>query len=216
MLAHESRLAQQSEASNVVASLNLTHTKAESKASNDSTVKQEEPSPAPQAQFTASRCNFRGGRGGKFNRGGRFGCGGRENIQCQVCSKFGHDASICYHRYAPPTMAPAYGIPYQYVHPGYVPQAQNSTANATMWPPQPINPVVYPLPPQAYVVQAAPTIATSNQLCDTDASHHMTGIALNPTNATALSGQDHVFLGNGQGLPIHSISSKSIPSPKKV
>lgn len=31
-------------------------------------------------------------------RGGR-GRGGRSNVQCQVCHKIGHDASICYHRF---------------------------------------------------------------------------------------------------------------------
>lgn len=44
--------------------------------------------------------NF-GGRGNREGRGrgrGR-GRGGRSSVQCQICHKSGHDASICYHRY---------------------------------------------------------------------------------------------------------------------
>jgi len=40
----------------------------------------------------------RGGRSGHHGRGGN-GRGGHSSIQCQVCHKFGHDASICYHRF---------------------------------------------------------------------------------------------------------------------
>lgn len=42
-------------------------------------------------------------RGGRFGRGGgRFSCGGGRlgTIQCQLCHKPGHDASICYHIYS--------------------------------------------------------------------------------------------------------------------
>lgn len=45
----------------------------------------------------------RGGRGG--DRGGRSGgrggrSGGRSKVQCQICQKFGHDASVCWNRNA--------------------------------------------------------------------------------------------------------------------
>lgn len=40
----------------------------------------------------------RGDRSGHRGHGGN-GCDGRSSIQCQVCHKFGHDASICYHRF---------------------------------------------------------------------------------------------------------------------
>jgi hypothetical protein len=40
----------------------------------------------------------RGGHSGCRGHGGN-GCGGRSSIQCQVCHKFGHHASICYHRF---------------------------------------------------------------------------------------------------------------------
>lgn len=44
----------------------------------------------------------RGPRGGRFRgRGGRGG-GPRAYIQCQICHKTGHDASICYHRLSVP------------------------------------------------------------------------------------------------------------------
>lgn len=40
------------------------------------------------------------GRGGRGNKGDKpRGKGNR--VQCQVCSKYGHDASICYHRFNP-------------------------------------------------------------------------------------------------------------------
>jgi len=39
-----------------------------------------------------------GERGGRSGRRGN-GCDGRSSIQCQGCHKFGHDASICYHRF---------------------------------------------------------------------------------------------------------------------
>jgi len=50
----------------------------------------------------------RGFRGGRFRgRGGRnFG---RGNIQCQICHKTGHDASICYHRLSVPPQYEGYG-----------------------------------------------------------------------------------------------------------
>jgi len=53
------------------------------------------------SHFPSYGSGFRGrggrGRGGRNGRGhgrGRFG-----NVQCQVCFKFGHLASMCYHRF---------------------------------------------------------------------------------------------------------------------
>lgn len=48
------------------------------------------------SHFPSYGSGFRG-RGGRNGRGrgqGRFG-----NVQCQVCFKFGHLASMCYHRF---------------------------------------------------------------------------------------------------------------------
>lgn len=45
---------------------------------------------------------FRGGRGFNCGRGGRFW--GRFKVQCQICYKTGHDASVCYRRHS--TMMP--------------------------------------------------------------------------------------------------------------
>lgn len=233
LLAHESRIAKQTDVATAVASLNLSQaiskTESQPKSIDDTAVTADT---IPQAQFTASRGNFRGGRGGRFGSGGRGR--GRNNVQCQVCSKFGHSASVCYHRYTPqfaaPAMVPNFGNPYQYVRPGYVPPTANTTvwqypsaaaaapptAHATMWPQQAVVPqqaLFQPMVPQAFAVQAAPTFTASNLTGDTAASHHMSGIPPNPATATTLSGQDHVFLGNGQGLKIHSISSESVPSP---
>ena len=62
-------------------------------------------------QFPNSNPNF-GRRNGQFRgRGGRFGgrfrgssgrFGGRSNVQCQICSKTGHDASYCHYCFSAP------------------------------------------------------------------------------------------------------------------
>ena len=68
--------------------------------------------------------NGRGGRNfGRNNRGGRTsgrGCGGCDcfaDVQCQICYKFGHGASFCYHRleenYVPTLPPPASPAPAQ-------------------------------------------------------------------------------------------------------
>lgn len=41
-------------------------------------------------------------------RGGRFS--GRFKVQCQICFKPGHDASICYHRHS--SMMPVMSAPW--------------------------------------------------------------------------------------------------------
>lgn len=51
-------------------------------------------------QFDGSRSNH-GGRGFHSRGGGRSGC--RTRIQCQICSKMGHDAQVCYFRLSPQT-----------------------------------------------------------------------------------------------------------------
>lgn len=69
-------------------------------------------------QGNAQYANF-GGRGGYFRgrgpRGVRFrGRGGRDGgrayIQCQICYKTWHDASICYHRLSVPPSYEGYGV----------------------------------------------------------------------------------------------------------
>lgn len=69
-------------------------------------------------QGNAQYGNF-GGRGGYFRgRGPRGGCfrghggrgSGRAYIQCQICYKTGHDASICYHRLSVPPSYEGYGV----------------------------------------------------------------------------------------------------------
>lgn len=71
---------------------------------------------------------------GRFSRGGgsRGGC---ENTQCQICHRFGHDASYYYHQFNAAYGASAYGAPntssysgnlFQYVRP--------SISNTFAWP----------------------------------------------------------------------------------
>src|ERR1044072_1249190 len=44
--------------------------------------------------YNGGRGGYNGGRGGYNGGRGR----GRSSVQCQICFKYGHDASICYHR----------------------------------------------------------------------------------------------------------------------
>lgn len=48
------------------------------------------------SSFAGTRGGFRAGRSSCFRGGGRNG--GRTRVQCQICSKFGHDAKVCDHR----------------------------------------------------------------------------------------------------------------------
>ncbi|KAJ1384260.1 Retrovirus-related Pol polyprotein from transposon TNT 1-94 [Sesbania bispinosa] len=63
--------------------------------------------------FGGRSSNFRG-REGQFGRGrGRGGrYGGRYSIQCQICYRVGHEADVCYYRYAPGQFYPSFGPPH--------------------------------------------------------------------------------------------------------
>lgn len=75
-------------------------------------------------------------------------------------------------------------------------------------------PAFYPMPPQAFVSKASAALAQQlpNWLTDTGATYHMSGNPANAATSTPLTGQEHMFIGNGQGLPIHSICFESFPS----
>lgn len=171
--------------------------------------------------------NRRSGRGGRFGRGrggrsGRFG--GRSNVQCQVCYKVGHDAINCYHRFnanyvpasVPPQPQQFATNPYQYI--------RSAPQNALVWTNPAFAPAMAPATaapvyPQAFMGYAAtvngsntPLQQSQNWIVDSGASHHITGNPNNFATSTPLNGQEHVFLGNGKGLPINSVGSTSFTS----
>lgn len=67
-------------------------------------------------------------------------------------------------------------------------------------------------PPMAYIANSS---ATPSQFwyADSGASHHVTADSHNLLDATNLGGQNHLFVGNGQGLHISSIGTNSFTSP---
>jgi len=86
LLAHEMRLQKfKKAASTDSVSINLTS----APSTGDMSVSQTVP---PSSESTPSGSGYP--NSGRGRGGGRFG-----NIQCQVCLKFGHIASYCYHRF---------------------------------------------------------------------------------------------------------------------
>ena len=180
----------------------------------------------------------RGFRGGRFRgRGGRnFGRG--SSVQCQICNKTGHDASICYHRLSVPPQYEGYGAyagnfggtgGYN-THPnawmqgaaphsnvwmqGAAQRVPSGTAPRSSFPPQFGS--LRPSPPQAYLTGNESINSNSfntGWYPDSGATHHVTPDATNLMDAVSLSGSDQVHIGNGQGLPINSIGSLNFTSP---
>jgi histone deacetylase 1/2 len=187
--------------------------------------------------FTANR-----GRGGRNGRGrGRNGGGGRySNTQCQICFKTGHPAFECWHRsnlqYQPPMNAQyqagygAYQANYGPNLGGYgvmQPPALNYNGYGTYFgAPQPnFNPYQprFPPPARPSTSQVAPPNAlltntpsvsgSGTWYPDSGASFHVTADARNIQEPSFFDGADQVFIGNGQGLPIHSSGFSVFPSP---
>ena len=176
----------------------------------------------------------RGSRGGRFRgRGGRnFGRGG--SVQCQICYKMGHDASICYHRLSVSPQYEGYGA-FGGIFTGYggsangfghygpppnvwlqgaSPRTPSGPSSRPSFPAQHGN--FRPPPPQAYLTGNESINSNSlntNWYPDSGATHHVTPDATNLMDAVSLSGSDQVHIGNGQGLPINSIGSLSFTSP---
>ncbi|MCH82949.1 retrovirus-related Pol polyprotein from transposon TNT 1-94, partial [Trifolium medium] len=185
----------------------------------------------------------RGGRGGRNGgRGGRSR-GGRSNVQCQVCHKWNHDASICFHRfkrdYVPtiPLEDPQVSNPNPpWPQPHYRPTSRPPQSNYPY--PPPWNPYTWPKPqvpypmaanlytnpyapmmspqlqPQAFVASSSST-PSFNWYSDSGASHHVTSSSQNIHQLSPFEGPDQVYLGNGQGLSISHFGSSSFSSPLK-
>ncbi|XP_058750621.1 uncharacterized protein LOC131623633 [Vicia villosa] len=159
---------------------------------------------APQTEYS------RGGRGGRastYRGGGRNG--GRNRVQCQICSKPGHDAKVCYYRLPVPSSnasqwrapmvpvqasqwyqgAPAQHAPNQWIAPQFV---QMRTPAAAVRPDK---------QPQVYVAGtgAVASQSASPWYADSGATHHVTNSAEHFLDSIPASGTDQVTLGNGQG-----------------
>jgi histone deacetylase 1/2 len=181
----------------------------------------------PQADFNyggrSGSYRGRGGRGGR-NRG-RGGRGyGRSFVQCQICYKFGHDASYCYFRLTAPPQADGYGA-YggNYGGNGAPPNVwmQNfPRAPQLGFPPRPSFPSQFNMPkppsPQAYLTGNESSNSNSfnaGWYPDSGATHHVTPDVHNLGDAVSLTDSDQIHIGNGQGLSISSVGSMSISSP---
>nr|KYP40842.1 hypothetical protein KK1_037798 [Cajanus cajan] len=68
--------------------------------------------------------------------------------------------------------------------------------------------------PQAFVTNVIPPQQSQNWLVDSGAFHHVTADPNNLATKVPLTAPEHVFLGNGKGLPIKSVGSVSFTSPK--
>ncbi|KAL9325435.1 hypothetical protein ACSQ67_006080 [Phaseolus vulgaris] len=178
---------------------------------------------------------------GNSSRGGYFHCGrggrrggrnGRVSIHCQICNKYGHTTSICYHRLNPTYVAQPYNF-YPHSNPA---QLYNSHQNffpknvsAMVFsffcttsvfashqfsaPPQFCTAAVSNPLPQAYATQSVPTQQTQNWFIDSSASHHITTDATNLVEDVSTQEDENVFLGNEvekyrakEGLSIHKIA----------
>ncbi|GAU47127.1 hypothetical protein TSUD_247490 [Trifolium subterraneum] len=174
------------------------------------------------------------GRGGSFgrNRGGRSGSTGRNNAngntQCQICSKPNHIALDCWYRHQPQSQnhSAASGSQ-QAPPPGYFQEAYGPYSGQNFPPrygqyygygaPNPINwlsanpPPRFPTPPPSYpTAMLANGPSTSNPPSwypDSGASFHVTGDSRNIQEPTPFAGSEHIYMGNGQSLPIISSGS---------
>ncbi|GAU34785.1 hypothetical protein TSUD_205890 [Trifolium subterraneum] len=180
------------------------------------------------------------GRGGRFgrNRGGRSGSTGRNNAngntQCQICSKPNHIALDCWYRHQPQSQnhSAASGSQ-QAPPPGYFQEAYGPYSGQNFPPrygqyygygaPNPINwlsanpPPRFPTPPPSYpTAMLANGPSTSNPPSwypDSGASFHVTGDSRNIQEPTPFAGSEHIYMGNGQSLPIISSGSSIFNAP---
>ncbi|MCH95629.1 retrovirus-related pol polyprotein from transposon TNT 1-94, partial [Trifolium medium] len=182
LLSHESRLERMKKAP-IPDLVSVNVTQASSDVSSQSS-QSSQASSLPNESFANSYGN-RGGRGGRGGRnGGRGGrSGGRGKVQCQICQKFGHDATVCYHRFAAqPTAAQSLRAPSRG---GYPPR------------PPPPHQHFYPRQPQAYLTGADSHFAgpsSSQWYPDSGATHHVTNSPEHFIDSSSFSGSDQVML----------------------
>jgi Reverse transcriptase (RNA-dependent DNA polymerase)/gag-polypeptide of LTR copia-type len=138
------------------------------------------------AKTQPSNSNYRGksrGRGNSRGRGrGRQTNSAQEQLQCQICARWGHAALECYHRFDIRFTGPV-SSPSTQMSPGNV----NST-------------------PQALIVEPAPPTFTSTApppwYVDSGASSHVTNDLNAFSSYYPYTGPDAVHIGNGKSLSI--------------
>ena len=130
-------------------------------------------------------------RGGRTNRGrGRHQ--GRNTPRCQLCFKHGHQVIDCYERFNREFVQPPWqATPTTCRNSNPTPQANVATTNEIL---HPIANTWYP---------------------DSGASHHVTSNSNNIQNQAAYTGQDQLYIGNGQGMEILSTCNSVISSQHK-
>lgn len=197
-------------------SLNLTHTAPQS-TSPEAPQSGSTDSPNPQVPPSYVEPEYSSFRGGRSNRGGRGkGRGGRNsNVQCQVCSKVGHSALNCWHRFNQqfqPTVHPS--NPYT-ATPWLVPPVPYGQFPANVWTrpqaPQPRSSSAYPSP-STFIANTAPSTSAASWYPDSGASYHVTNDANNLQQVTPFEGHEQIYIGNGQGLVINSAGSSQFLS----
>jgi len=130
--------------------------------------------------------SFKGGRNMRGGCGGRGRGGRNSNIQCQVCSKFGHTTLTCWHQFnqqfVPPTSAPNTFAGNLGNYFGYAPPpefgAYYPPSNSWLRPQHQVRSPNTAVPPRAFLTNAssAPSISW---FPDSGASFHVTGDARN-------------------------------------
>jgi len=232
LLVHETRIAHKKTLASYVASINLTKGAKPNFTPNFSLNSAQEASGSSgssnlQAYVAHSNSvsgyrNYNGGnhyintsagRGGgcwNFSHGGRNGGhgGGRyANIQCQICHKYGHEATYCYQRHNDD-----YVLTRRMEYPD---QNQSQTsANPNQYQSQNLNSNNYQNQrlPQANLTSVALT-SSSYWYPDSGAYHHVTNVSQNIHQTTPFEGPDQITIGNGQGLNINSSGLTSFVSP---
>lgn len=199
-------------------SLNLTHVPPPSAPVDESQAPNTDSS-SSQSSHPHVEPDYNSFRGGKSNRGGRFGRsrGGRisrnSNTQCQVCSKFGHSALTCWHRFnsqfQPATAGPYFNQGSWYGAPNFHSQGAPNVWFRSSRPPAMISP-----PPSTFVANTLPPSSTSaSWFPDSGASFHVTNDAKNIQQPTPFEEHDQIFVGNGQGLNILSAGVSTVYAP---
>lgn len=209
LIAHELRLNKfKKQSVPDLASLNLTHATSQptSPDTTQSGYTDSSPSNPPSHTSEPDYSSFRGGRSNRGGKSGR-GRGGRNSgIQCQVCSKVGHSALNCWHRFNQQFQPQShYGSPYN-TAPWSTLQMPYGQFPANVWTRPQAKPATS-LAPSTFIANAAPSTSVASWYPDSGASFHVTNDANNIQQVTSFEGPDQIYIGNGQGLPIDSTGS---------
>ncbi|PNX75911.1 retrovirus-related Pol polyprotein from transposon TNT 1-94, partial [Trifolium pratense] len=149
----------------------------------------------------------------------------------EICFKTGHPASECWHKsnlqYQPQIHPnyhagygqnpPSYGFMHYPAYNGYDNGFGASSSSFNPYLPRlpsPMRPSTSQVAPPNALIANAPSVSGSGTWYpDSGASYHVTADARNIQEPSFFDGADQVYIGNGQGLPIHSTGSSVFPSP---